>query len=256
MSEGTARKGACVMSPVRRLWVILGIGSCFSTGALGQPESGAVLEPKFGTQDQTITVVSGLNFSGAGGRDYVTFSYVFPGCLPPCPGVYQIHSTFSLPAGAVIESIGINSTSDVTAVMNFSLYSRDENGATADLGNYSIPVHPVFDTDYFDFNFPIPGNRGLTFVIVVRSELSDDGDFTQRVGYAEVRWRRTVSSPPATPSFGDVPGSHPFFQFIEALASSGITGGCGGGNYCPEAALTRGQMAVFLSKALGLHWPR
>jgi hypothetical protein len=34
-----------------------------------------------------------------------------------------------------------------------------------------------------------------------------------------------------------------------------VTGGCGNGNYCPDAPLTRGQMAVFLAKALGLHWP-
>jgi hypothetical protein len=63
-----------------------------------------------------------------------------------------------------------------------------------------------------------------------------------------------VSPAPATATFGDVPTSHPFFQFVEALAASGITVGCGGGNYCPDAALTRGQMAVFLSKALGLHF--
>lgn len=56
-------------------------------------------------------------------------------------------------------------------------------------------------------------------------------------------------------SFGDVPTGHPFFQFVEALADSGITAGCGSGNYCPDLPLTRGQMAVFLSKALGLHWP-
>ena len=56
-------------------------------------------------------------------------------------------------------------------------------------------------------------------------------------------------------TFGDVPASHPFYQFIEALAASGITGGCGPGVYCPDAPLTRGQMAAFLSKALGLHWP-
>ncbi len=48
---------------------------------------------------------------------------------------------------------------------------------------------------------------------------------------------------------------HPFFQFIEALYASGITAGCGGGNYCPDSPLTRGQMAVFLAKALGLQWP-
>jgi S-layer homology domain len=64
----------------------------------------------------------------------------------------------------------------------------------------------------------------------------------------------TVSPAPATATFGDVPTDHPFFQFIEALAASGITGGCGSGNYCPDAPLTRGQMAVFLSKALGLQW--
>jgi hypothetical protein len=63
-----------------------------------------------------------------------------------------------------------------------------------------------------------------------------------------------VSPAPATATFGDVPTSHPFFRYVEALVASGITAGCGGGNYCPDAALTRGQMAVFLSKALGLHF--
>jgi hypothetical protein len=63
-----------------------------------------------------------------------------------------------------------------------------------------------------------------------------------------------VSPAPATATFGDVPISHPFFPFIEALVASGITAGCGGGNYCPDAPLTRGQMAVFLGKALGLHF--
>jgi hypothetical protein len=63
-----------------------------------------------------------------------------------------------------------------------------------------------------------------------------------------------VSPAPGSATFGDVPTSHPFFQFIEALVASGITAGCGGGNYCPDAPLTRGQMAVFLSKALGLHF--
>ena len=36
-----------------------------------------------------------------------------------------------------------------------------------------------------------------------------------------------VSPAPAAASFGDVPPSHPFFQFIEALTASGITAGCG-----------------------------
>ena len=75
------------------------------------------------------------------------------------------------------------------------------------------------------------------------------------VNKLQFSWTRQVSPPPATASFGDVPTNHPFFQFVEALAKSGITGGCGGENYCPDAPLTRGQMAVFLAKALGLQWP-
>ena len=72
---------------------------------------------------------------------------------------------------------------------------------------------------------------------------------------AAVRWSRTVSPAPATATFADVPTSSAIFQFVEALADAGITGGCGGGNYCPNNPVTRGQMAVFLSAALGLHWP-
>ena len=70
-----------------------------------------------------------------------------------------------------------------------------------------------------------------------------------------VSWVRDVSPAPATATFTDVPTNHPFFQFVEALAKSGITGGCGGGNFCPDSPLTRGQMAVFLAKGLGLEWP-
>ena len=73
-------------------------------------------------------------------------------------------------------------------------------------------------------------------------------------GGVQITWRRQVSPPPSTATFEDVPMAHPFSRFIEALAASGITGGCGNGNFCPDAKLTRGQMAVFLAKALGLHW--
>jgi hypothetical protein len=58
--------------------------------------------------------------------------------------------------------------------------------------------------------------------------------------------------PPCTGSvFTDVPCTGgPFDPWIEELASLQITGGCGGGNYCPGSTVTRQQMAVFLLKAL------
>jgi hypothetical protein len=69
-----------------------------------------------------------------------------------------------------------------------------------------------------------------------------------------VFYRLQVSPAPAVASFTDVPVGHPQMRFVEALVDAGITGGCGGGNYCPDSPVTRGQMAVFLSVALGLHF--
>ena len=65
----------------------------------------------------------------------------------------------------------------------------------------------------------------------------------------------TGFSPPACSGdsgFTDVPDSHPFCGWIKKLAEDGITGGCGGGNYCPESPVTRGTMAAFLQRTYGL----
>jgi hypothetical protein len=58
--------------------------------------------------------------------------------------------------------------------------------------------------------------------------------------------------PPActAPVFGDVPPSSPACPWIEELARRGVVGGCGGGNYCPGAMVTREQMAVFVLRTL------
>jgi len=58
--------------------------------------------------------------------------------------------------------------------------------------------------------------------------------------------------PPCTPPgvFADVPCPSPFADWIEAMAAEGITGGCGGGNFCPGNTVRRDQMAPFLLKAV------
>jgi Tol biopolymer transport system component len=53
-------------------------------------------------------------------------------------------------------------------------------------------------------------------------------------------------------TFADVPCPSTFADWIEQLASEGVTAGCGDGNYCPDNPNTRGQMAVFLVKTFGL----
>ena len=58
--------------------------------------------------------------------------------------------------------------------------------------------------------------------------------------------------PTCTGIFGDVPCPSQFANWIEQLSAEMITGGCGGGNYCPGANNTRGQMAVFITKTFHL----
>jgi hypothetical protein len=49
-------------------------------------------------------------------------------------------------------------------------------------------------------------------------------------------------------TFADVPPTHPYFQYVEALYAAGPTGGCSSIplNFCPSASMSRAQSAVFM----------
>jgi hypothetical protein len=53
----------------------------------------------------------------------------------------------------------------------------------------------------------------------------------------------------STPYFADVPANAFGFAWIQKMFELGITAGCGGGNYCPNDTVTRGQMAIFVTRA-------
>ncbi|MFN2304402.1 MAG: InlB B-repeat-containing protein, partial [Anaerolineales bacterium] len=65
------------------------------------------------------------------------------------------------------------------------------------------------------------------------------------------RYGSYYTPPPVGSStgFNDVPNNHWAAPWIKQLAAEGITAGCGGGNYCPDAPVTRAQMAIFLLRA-------
>jgi len=54
--------------------------------------------------------------------------------------------------------------------------------------------------------------------------------------------------------FADVPFNAFAANWIEQLAKENITRGCGNGNFCPNDAVTRGQMAAFLTRVF--HTPQ
>jgi hypothetical protein len=66
------------------------------------------------------------------------------------------------------------------------------------------------------------------------------------------RYGAGFTPPPAIGVFNDVPVGSFADAYIEQMAAEGITGGCGGGSFCPNDPITRAQMAVFLVRTFGL----
>jgi len=163
-----------------------------------------------------------------------------------------------LPEGASITALELEGCDNSTTGELYGVIAicPIPGGSCSVLGsNTTSGVSAAPGCNVFRANFTSPAtinNAANTYFVQVNNQ----GDLTGAVTFraARVYYKLQVSPPPATPTFGDVPTTHLFYQYIEALAASGITAGCGGGNYCPDAAVTRGQMAVFLAKALGLHW--
>ncbi|MBL8234243.1 MAG: S-layer homology domain-containing protein [Bryobacterales bacterium] len=59
----------------------------------------------------------------------------------------------------------------------------------------------------------------------------------------------TLDNPPV---FDDVPATHPYFRAIQAIRAARITIGCSTrpARYCPDAPVTRGEMAAFIVRAV------
>jgi hypothetical protein len=145
--------------------------------------------------------------------------------------VYSVCQPFSSGAGPTITMLG----------EGFTIAAVGQYNAFAGLGDVTVD------------------NRNCQYFVQVEFAPPDVecSGHALRVQKLQVAWIRQVSPAPAVASFGDVPTSHPFFRFIEALKDSGITGGCNAAPpmFCPDQPVTRGQMAVFLASALGLSWP-
>ncbi len=170
---------------------------------------------------------------------------------------------------------------DGSFLQGIRLFYYDDSAQDVEFGLCEFYTHPDGTSPEYICSGPqapegTPGYGSLLFSVNETVRLYDDVDGdgtdddvrwivlvnlpapTNEIQFAGVRafWQRRVSPAPLQASFNDVPTDDPAFQFIEALAASGVTAGCSTipPLYCPDATLTRRQMAVFLAKALGLHW--
>ncbi len=211
--------------------------------------------PNWGTADASSYTVGSCE---AGSRDStLTYEVIACGILRPIPGAPStgVGLPFHLPGGALITAVTLNYYDDLVAVEpSVGVYSIGPKGGLTVITDLSPGVFSAGDNSVTAIvNPPVQVNNTQSYAVL--GVFGRDGANYSGVYNVQINYQLQVSPAPAVATFADVPTSHPFFQFVEALAASGVTAGCGGGNYCPNDPLTRGQMAVFLAKALGLHFP-
>ena len=261
------------MSTIQKVSALLAAGVWVSVAAVGQPQGAAaraVAADAFGPDNQEVnigaTAFQHLNNISAYEIDWTVdgyLSYTDEAFI----GVFV--APLNLPAGAEIISICTHFF-DTAPGAKVTTYLDAVKLADDTTGPAVIPVWGPVEND-IDSGYGVAcyasgytfrqwadidgDGNGESLVHRLRVEMTESGEGRLALGGVNVVWRRQVSPPPSSPSFADVPLDHPFFQWIEALKASDITAGCSEVNFCPNAPLTRGQMAVFLAKALGLHWP-
>ncbi len=163
-----------------------------------------------------------------------------------------------LPAGVGIGAIWVSHCSPNDGDIVVALFDNGVGGAGG--GGGTLIAGPVVTLGggcggiVWGVSVPYTAASGHPLYLVVYFA-GGQTDGSAKFNNIAIRYRLDVSPAPAQATFADVPTADFGFQYIEALAASGITGGCGGSNFCPDLPVNRRQMAIFLAKALGLNWP-
>ena len=229
--------------------VLFGLLLSLGSGRLSAHQS----VPTYGVDSPSIAVVSAWDMGVRNSQ--TTWSMAGANFYRYLTNSGQLMAAIHVPAGARLLSMELDACDTTATDQVAALLVRLEAAATptalaaVTTGDAATPGCSRFSADLISGPETVDNNQ-FQYLVTVQSA----SDETTLIGAIRVVYELQVSPAPAVPTFNDVPTSDPAFQYIEALVASGITAGCGGGNYCPDATLTRRQMAVFLSKALGLHW--
>lgn len=202
-------------------------------------------------------------FSAQGGQ----IGYVGPRLASPI----TMWAPLSVPVGVAVEEICVHVIDgsaaaqvavDLYVALTFTggsiptptVLATKSSGIAANPGGAKICLEPAIG----GFAFPWlvrtvePEGTGPTLQYFLRAVV-DPG---LGLGPAVVKWTRGVSPAPDTATFADVPTNDDYFQQIEAIAASGAMASCDGGpNFCPDAPVSRKQLALVLARALGVYWP-
>jgi len=190
----------------------------------------------------------------------------------PALGFYGASDTTPLILGARFYLVGHGSSlympvalpngAQVTGIVLYYWDQDSGHAAHARLIRLTGSLHPE-DSEYGSAVSGDDGYGAAGFVFDPPLTISNSNqyyvevDLDAGVGFkaVDLRYHLQIGPPPGKATFGDVPPDYLYFRAIEALAGSGITSGCGAGNFCPDKNVTRGELAKFLAVGLGLHWP-
>jgi hypothetical protein len=234
------------------MMVHLSVGILLVIRLLAFPGSAGASSPKtYGPTSEVAHVVNAWDFQVMDAGDFASPEV---DATRVCDaGTCVLAAGVRLPAGALATRIELDACdTSATDQITVSMLRVIPGALAANLATASSGVAATPGCARFEDALTTPAtidNLANSYILVVNM-----GEPGIRLVAVRVFYTLQVSPAPGAATFGDVPTSHPFFQFVQALVASGITAGCGGGNYCPDDPVTRGQMAVFLSKGLGLHF--
>ena len=194
--------------------------------------------------DLTTTVSVDLSSVLAPGSQYVVHNAQNPFAAPVLTGTYD-GSAVAFPMVGLTSAIPVGAAAPAPSGPEFNAFI-----VTSTAGPYEfldVPLsHPFHDAIHTVASNGITAGCGngnfCPNDAITRAQMA--------VFLLKAEHGATYAPPPASGAlFGDVPTSAFAAAWIEQLAAEAISTGCGGGNYCPDAAVTRAQMAVFLLKA-------
>ena len=221
----------------------------------------ASVRAKFGTTNDATSTVSAYDFSPIDSTTHYEHPVIQGNFLLTSASPYgAFYATPELPRGALLQGMSVAyCNGNPPGGDDFLVILEDTDAAGNFLGVLgTVTAHAndqctsqSVDLSGLNYTVNMPSHRLLVWTIFGPDP---PVDAIVGVGTVGVTYRLQVSRGPLTPTFGDVPTTDPAYRYVEAVAASGITAGCGGGQYCPDQPVTRRQMAVFLSKALGLSY--
>jgi CSLREA domain-containing protein len=184
---------------------------------------------------------------------------------PPAGGTAINIAGTDFAAGATVTvggqpatGVAVNSSLSIDATMPALAAGTANDLVVQNVDGSNGTLRKAFVADFLD----VPGGNGFSYYVttlVSNGITAGIGGGLYGINDSTLRQQMAVfilkaehglcyAPPPCAGTFSDVPCPSTFAPWIEAMALEGITGGCGGGKFCPQNPVRRDQMAVFLLK--------